>query len=116
MSVAILAGLIVAFLVALGFGEYLMARGRYRPLSKSFGQRRGREPDLGSEAIDIDIVRDAQRSNNMAATHSSAQSGTPDLTNSLRHMPGKPKTIKDDETYAQNWFRAFGKKTKRTKK
>jgi len=94
---------ISALITAAGLAEAWMKRGQYHA-----HDRRPTKPTLGTEAIDMDHVRTALRTNNMAAT----LPGRHAASGAFSFMPTSPKTLKDDETYARNWYLAFGHKPK----
>ena len=88
--------------------ELNLKRDKYRPLTGAFGQNRRAEPDPVTMTLDLDHVRAALRTNNMAAS----LPGNHAASGRYPFMPSSPRTLNDDETYAQRWFQAFGKSRK----
>ncbi|MGR3660564.1 MAG: hypothetical protein ACU0CA_05170 [Paracoccaceae bacterium] len=93
--------------------EAYLKRGRYRPLAAGIDfdsdDEGGRE--LGTEAIDFDIVNSAIRANN----NSGLSNSTRQMSGYLKYVPVKPKGFKDDEHYSRRWFEAYGPHDEGTK-
>ena len=99
----------VTALIAAALWEAWLKRGRYLQPSKYFADQNSGQPDFGTEAIDMEHVRAALRTNNMAST----LPGRYSASGRFQFMPTAPIHIKDDETYAHRWFLAFGNNPKK---
>jgi hypothetical protein len=97
--------LTITALVLAAFWEAWLKRGLHMTLPEKTGPGDPGRPDLGTEAIDMEYVRAALRTNDMA----SSLPGRYSASGRFHFMPTSPKHIKDDETYASRWFQAYGK-------
>ncbi len=100
-----------AILAIAGLLEVKLKRDRHHPLTGAFGQQQRAQPDPVVMTLDMDHVRAALRTNNMAAS----LPGNHTTSGRYPFMPSSPRMIKDDETYAQRWFQAFGNSRKEMK-
>ncbi len=98
----------LAILAIVGLVEFNLKRDQYRPLTGAFGQSNRALPDPVTMTLDLDHVGRVLRTNNMAAS----LPGNHAASGRYPFMPSSPRTMKDDETYAQRWFQAFGKSRK----
>lgn len=106
--------IIVALIVVAMLVEAYLKRGRYRTLASrvDFADEETGKRELGTEAIDFDIVNSAIRANN----NSGLSNSTRQISSYLKYVPIKPKGFKDDENYARRWTETYGPHDEGTKK
>jgi hypothetical protein len=107
--IAVIAGLLVVAMLV----EAWLKRGRYRPLTSGidFGPEGEGKRELGTEAIDFDVVNSAIRKNNASGLTNS----TREMSQYLKYRNIKPQGLKDDENYARRWLETYGPHDKGTK-
>lgn len=110
----ILAGIAALIVIAMIVEAYLK-RGKYRPLTSGVDfvedTKHHRERELGTEAIDFDIVNSAIRSNNSSGLSNSTRQMSP----YLKYVNIQPQGLKDDEHYARRWLETYGPHDEGTK-
>lgn len=104
---------IIVLVVAAMLVEAYIKRGRYRPLAAGVDFDSDAEDvrEIGTEAIDFEIVNKAIRANNKSGLTNS----TRQMAGSLKYVPVKPKGFKDDENYSRRWLEAYGPHDEGTK-
>ena len=107
--IAVIGGLLVVAILV----EAWLKRGRYRPLTSGidFDNKAEGKRELGTEAIDFDVVNNAIRKNNASGLTNS----TREMSQYLKYRNIKPKGLKDDEHYARRWLETYGPHDKGTK-
>lgn len=102
----ILAAMVLGVAV-IGIVQFRAARGVYRPLASRQPQgRREQTPELGLEAIDMNVVRRTQRSNESLERSHTLWTGQRGITGAI---DTNVQPMADDETYAKRFYTAYMK-------